>query len=572
MSVFNPRILDASIRDVTSGLSDSHKVDVLIYAMHHLHLERSKALIENAVESCLRLPKLSLDLQNKALLLRAKARLAASLHTSANQDLETILRADPDHPEAKALMGRTVERSKSTRLPGFSTEIWREIALFLPRRDLKTLLSIPHVLSRIASQLLFRQIDLHFGTLGVYVLASDRQHSQRSADILTRIITDPSFAFHVRTLRIFVPGRDIFPMTFQTGILANALPKLTNLRNLHCGMRWKDIASFLRIIESCHQRLYGLSVVPTDGTGELRFPKFKHISQFTYSANGGSPEEVYAFLLQNKASLRSVHLHNQTWRFPSEFIAVRNLTHLDFFGAFSAESQGIGEILRSGIQLESLRLWCSLECHASTQFRENLKGLPFLRHFAFILHGQCVNDTDLFPAISEFLRDRTHLHCLQLTVPNAEWAQRRLGYDATVWGVLPSLTGLKSLHATLPKDVAAAVAMWLVPRNVTTLSLHGLTSNDPISFVTQLRAGLPPGLRFIGLSSFHIEDVTSIIQHGFPKVCLARIENTYYTVKQSPNGVHIDEWPKDRMRYHSTDWLEWYGCEHAEWRNPTEFF
>ena len=223
---------------------------------------------------------------------------------------------------------------------------------------------------------------------------------------------------------------------------------------------------------------------PTDGTGELRFPKFKHISQFTYIANGGSPEEVYSFLAQNKASLRSVHLHNQTWTFPSEVIAVRNLTHLDFFGAFSAESQGIGEILRSGIQLESLRLWCSLECHASTQFRDNLKGLPFLRHFAFILHGQCVNDNDLFPAISEFLRDRTHLHCLQLTVPNADWAQRRLGYDATVWGVLPSLTGLKSLHATLPKDVAAAVAMWLVPRSVTTLSLHGLTSSDPISFVT----------------------------------------------------------------------------------------
>ena len=41
MSVFNPRILDASIRDVTSGLADAHKVDVLIYAMHHLHLERS---------------------------------------------------------------------------------------------------------------------------------------------------------------------------------------------------------------------------------------------------------------------------------------------------------------------------------------------------------------------------------------------------------------------------------------------------------------------------------------------------------------------------------------------------
>ena len=93
--------------------------------------------------------------------------------------------------------------------PRFSTEIWRQIALWLPRHDLKTLLLVPHVLSRIASQLLFRKIDLHFG--------SDKWDSQRSADILTRIITDNAFANLVRTLRIFVPGRDVVPMSFQTG-------------------------------------------------------------------------------------------------------------------------------------------------------------------------------------------------------------------------------------------------------------------------------------------------------------------------------------------------------------------
>lgn len=41
MSVFNPKILDASIRDVTTDLGDEQKVDVLIYAMQHLKLERS---------------------------------------------------------------------------------------------------------------------------------------------------------------------------------------------------------------------------------------------------------------------------------------------------------------------------------------------------------------------------------------------------------------------------------------------------------------------------------------------------------------------------------------------------
>jgi hypothetical protein len=48
------------------------------------------------------------------------------------------------------------------QLERISIEIWREVALFLPRRDLKTLLFVPHILSRVASQLLFRELDLHF--------------------------------------------------------------------------------------------------------------------------------------------------------------------------------------------------------------------------------------------------------------------------------------------------------------------------------------------------------------------------------------------------------------------------
>lgn len=39
MKVFNPRILDASIRDVTSCLSDTQKADVLLHALHHLPSE-----------------------------------------------------------------------------------------------------------------------------------------------------------------------------------------------------------------------------------------------------------------------------------------------------------------------------------------------------------------------------------------------------------------------------------------------------------------------------------------------------------------------------------------------------
>lgn len=110
--------------------------------------------------------------------------------------------------------------------PGFSTEIWREIASWLSPRDLKSLLLVPHILSRIASELLFRKIDLFFGEPGeagagtsrlTSCAVSDKRESQRSADILTRIIVDKDFAKHVKTLRVFYQGRDVSPMTFQTG-------------------------------------------------------------------------------------------------------------------------------------------------------------------------------------------------------------------------------------------------------------------------------------------------------------------------------------------------------------------
>jgi len=39
MDIFNPKILDASIRDISSYLSDNQKVDLLLYAMRCLHVE-----------------------------------------------------------------------------------------------------------------------------------------------------------------------------------------------------------------------------------------------------------------------------------------------------------------------------------------------------------------------------------------------------------------------------------------------------------------------------------------------------------------------------------------------------
>jgi len=73
------------------------------------------------------------------------------------------------------------------------------------------------------------------------------------------------------------------------------------------------------------------------------------------------------------------------------------------------------------------------------------------------------------PAISEFLRDRKHLHSFHLIVPSTD--HRRVGFDASAWGVLPSLSSLRSLCITYPRDLAPSLAGWLIPRSVRALTI-----------------------------------------------------------------------------------------------------
>ncbi|KAG6894283.1 hypothetical protein C0992_006728, partial [Termitomyces sp. T32_za158] len=297
MDVFNPKILDASIRDVSSCLTDNQKADLLLYAMRSLHLEGT--IIENAVQSCLLISNLSPENTAKARILRARARLAAGYHFGAQDDLQAALVAEPDNPEAKALLHQrsvTVEKLLSP-LPAkkerFSVEIWHEIALYLPRHDLKALLFIPHTISRVASQLLFRKLDLHFGGTDaeesdlwmhhhagdVGFAADDARHAQRSADILTRIIVDLKFASAVRTLRIYAPLRD------RDGALAFQIGGFSP--------RMNDRSS-------------------PDGPTDLQF-EFKHLAHFSYCTSGGTTNQVQSFLAQNRDVLRTVYLDNPHW-------------------------------------------------------------------------------------------------------------------------------------------------------------------------------------------------------------------------------------------------------------------
>ncbi|KAF8873172.1 hypothetical protein CPB84DRAFT_1818005 [Gymnopilus junonius] len=608
MDIFNPKILDACIRDVASYLSDNQKVDLLLYAMRSLQFDgRSRTVIENAVQSCLHVSTLSPENIAKARILRARARFAGGSHLGAQEDLQAALAAEPDNPEAKALLHQrsvTVEKVKER----ISTEIWREIALHLPRRDLKSLLFVPHRISRIASQLLFWELDLYFTRvdgdddhpdtfiadhrMSVTQRDDDARHAQRSADILTRIIVDPAFASAVRTLRIFASRRDKDgSMAFQTGMLTNALPKLINLRNVHLAATSEGIVPVLRILQTTSPRLRGLSLQSPDGSADLSFLEFRHLSHFAYTIDSISilPSSIQNVLGQNRATLRTVALENPHpsphWTFPALALSIRNLTTIIFTGHFPAASHAFAEILGNGRQLETFDVsCCALECStASDQFRSvHSNSLPFLRHFSFSVHslGRRTVDRDLFPAIAEFLRGRRNLRSLQL-VAYDEAVQHAVGFDAAIWGVLPSLEGLRGLKITYPSDLAPGLASWLIPRTVLALRLtidyNTQSARDPIPFLNQLRHGIPTSLRFIGLSDINLRSVSAIVEHGFPMVRVVRVGNNYWTITRKPgdekllDGIELEQWPKRRALYHAPEWLEWLGCEDAMIRDPSTF-
>ncbi|KAF8729792.1 hypothetical protein AX14_006040 [Amanita brunnescens Koide BX004] len=509
MDTFNPKILDACIRDVAECLTDNQKADLLLYAVRSIHIDcRTRTIVENAMQSCLQISTLSSEKIAKARILRARARLTAGLQFSANEDLQAALIAEPDNPEAAALLHHrsvTVEKLLSP-IPKsrarLSNEIWREIISYLPRKDLKSLLFVPHAISRIASQLLFRELNLYFGNMcGIDEEIDawnhadnkdeDVRHALRSADILTRIIVDVSFAGAVRTLKIYAPTHDKDgTMAFQTGMLTNALPKMTNLRNVRITAGSGCITPILLVLQSTSPHLRSLSLRSSDGPADLSPLTFQYLSRFSYQTDGGSSNTVSNLIYQNQPSLRTVSIENPSWTFPSTVLSIRNLAHINFLGHLPPNSQAIADILTHGRQLESLLLSCHIDCTSTSHiFRSMPKALPFLRHFSFTVHsvGRRVRDPDLFPAIAEFLRGREQLKTLGLVVQCSN-TQCSVGFDAAVWGVLPSLANLRTLKISYPMDLAPGLASWLIPRSIRALSLTPVGSTttnprDPIPFL-----------------------------------------------------------------------------------------
>lgn len=241
-----------------------------------------------------------------------------------------------------------------------------------------------------------------------------------------------------------------------------------------------------------------------------------------------NPSTIHSLLGQNNTSLRTIALQNPHpsphWIFPAASLSIRNLTTIFFTGHFPAVTNAFSEILNNGRQLENLNVTCcSLECpNASTQFRsaQQANALPFLRHFAFSVEsiGRRTVDRDLFPAIAEFLRGRRNLRSLQL-IAREESTQHAVGFDAAIWGVLPSLEGLRGLKISYPSDLAPGLASWLIPRTVLalrlTLDYNSQSARDPVPFLNVMILLLLISAILI----FYSHPATSPRHTTFPSIC-----------------------------------------------------
>ncbi|KAI0027261.1 hypothetical protein K488DRAFT_74681 [Vararia minispora EC-137] len=572
MGKFNPMMLDASVRDVVSALSSEEKTDVLLYAMDRIvSSPAARTTIENAASTVIQMSSAHPAKAIQARLLRAKARLAAGMRGAANKDLQEILELDPHHPEASTLMPSKYGWDRPLNQLRYMNEIWSQVASYLPKRDLRTVLQVPHPLSAVASGLLLQSVSLHFGSQGDSKELDD-WHARRSAEILNHLSTNPPRAACVRSLHIFASGgREAY--AFQLAMVENVLPKLVNLSAFGCHMNGDAMYNLLLVLEKNSAKSTGakLSSLVLDPTTPLpgALPKFPDLTHFAY---GGENVDVsptgFDYVLRGRSvALRSLVVHNS--RFPLDGrVPLSNLTSLDL-RPLIRDRDLLQTIFAEGRHLEMLSLSCKVSRNDSAAlseaFRDHAGALPSLRGFALLIDGspRDASDADPFvPAVTKFVCAHPDLRSLRITNTLAGQGQVQSG---VIWSALKHLHQLEVLSLDLPKD--PVLASYLVPPSVVSLNLRFVHS-EGASLVAQLLFGLPRGLRMLSIPPISMSATLRDMLHTtLPKLSMLALGAANHSVTHTEAGIELARWSERRSRYYLCDELDGLGegAESAPW-------
>jgi hypothetical protein len=207
-----------------------------------------------------------------------------------------------------------------------------------------------------------------------------------------------------------------------------------------------------------------------DSSTPLSLPKFGHLTGFAFENRDDSCTfpNIQPFLIAHAVALRALIIKNNLEPLDAP-LSINNLRDLSLSLTIS-RAHCVRLLLENGQQLEALQLELSSEgCVLSSVLRSFSRPclFPLLRRFSFILQDADENDPDLFPAVAEIVRGHPMLEALTIMCKDPG----RFGYDAAIWGVIPSLIHLRALSMDVPRNMPSGLCGWLVPRTVVALVL-----------------------------------------------------------------------------------------------------
>jgi hypothetical protein len=187
--------------------------------------------------------------------------------------------------------------------------------------------------------------------------------------------------------------------------------------------------------------------------------------------------DIQSFLTTGAIVLRTLVIDHNLACHPDSPLSISDLRNLVLSITFPSVSS-LMQLIEGSQKLESLRL----EVHSG---RDVLSGafrsysgpglFPALREFSFIRWGpddEEEEDPDLFPAVAEVVRGHPMLEMLSLSYRDGSLNPEDYGYDAALWGVLPSLVHLRTLSMDVPEDLLPDLCGWLIPRTVVALEFR----------------------------------------------------------------------------------------------------
>lgn len=166
---------------------------------------------------------------------------------------------------------------------------------------------------------------------------------------------------------------------------------------------------------------------------------------------------------------------------------LHSLTCLHVGGLMTEETvKAIDYLARHNRSLQELEIKCDRLMHPiSHVFEANKTAFPLLKSFYFHVRGGQTADA-VFPAIADFLRGKTGLLKLGLSMVDAPETR----YDASIWGILPTLPNLRALYMTITPDASPALIAWLLPRKLRALTLHSSHPCDSLQSFLEVSGSL----------------------------------------------------------------------------------